>query len=41
MSVSEAVKQTVSTWQATEHYGIQVGWNGMCRCPFHADNTQA
>ena len=37
MNVFEAVKQSVTTRQAAEHYGIHVGRNGMCRWPFHAD----
>ena len=39
MSIFEAVKQTVTTRQAAERYGIRVGRNGMCRCPFHDDST--
>ena len=39
MSIFEAVKQSVTTRQAAEHFGIQVGRNGMCRCPFHDDKT--
>lgn len=35
MNVFEAVKQSVPTRQAAEHYGILVGRNGMCVCPFH------
>ena len=37
MNVFEAVKQSVTTRQAAEHFGIWVGRNGMCVCPFHAD----
>ena len=37
MNVFEAVKQSVTTRQAAEHFGIRVGRNGMCVCPFHAD----
>ena len=37
MNVFEAVKQSVTTRQAAEHYGVRVGRNGMCRCPFHDD----
>ena len=36
MNVFEAVKQSVTTRQAAEHFGIRVGRNGMCVCPFHA-----
>ena len=39
MSIFEAVKQSVTTWQAAERYGIRVERNGMCRCPFHDDST--
>lgn len=39
MSVSEAVKQSVTTRQAAEYYGIRVGRNSMCRCPFYEDKT--
>ena len=37
MNVFEAVKQAVTTRQAAEHFGIRVGRNEMCVCPFHAD----
>ena len=39
MSIFEAVKQSVTTRQAAERYGIRVERNGMCRCPFHEDKT--
>lgn len=39
MNVFEAVKQSVTTRQAAEHYGIRVGRNGMACCPFHKDRT--
>ena len=39
MNVFEAVKQSVTTRQAAEHYGIHVGRNGMACCPFHHDKT--
>ena len=39
MSIFEAVKQSVTTRQAAERYGIRVERNGMCRCPFHKDKT--
>ena len=38
MSIFETVKQSVTTRQAAERYGIRVERNGMCRCPFHDDN---
>ena len=39
MNVFEAVKQSVTTRQAAEHYGIHVGRNGMACCPFRNDKT--
>ena len=39
MNVFEAVKQSVTTRQAAEHYGIRVNRNGMACCPFHNDKT--
>ncbi|XBX05512.1 CHC2 zinc finger domain-containing protein [Enterocloster clostridioformis] len=39
MNVFEAVKQSVPTRQAAEHYGIKVSRNGMCACPFHNDKN--
>lgn len=39
MNVFEAVKQSVNTRQAAEHYGIKVRRNGMACCPFHNDKT--
>ena len=39
MNVFEAVKQSVTTRQAAERYGIRVGRNGMCVCPFHEDRN--
>jgi len=39
LNVFEAVKQSVTTRQAAEHYGILVGRNGMCVCPFHDDKN--
>lgn len=37
MNVFETVKDTVTTRQVAEMYGIKVGRNGMCVCPFHSD----
>ena len=37
MNVFEAVKQSVTTRQAAEHYGIRVGGNGVVGCLFHND----
>ena len=39
MNVFEAVKQSVTTRQAAERYGIKVNRNGMCACPFHNDKN--
>ena len=39
MNVFEAVKEAVTTRQATETYGISVRRNGMCLCPFHNDKN--
>ena len=39
LNVFDAVKQSVTTRQAAEHFGIRVGRNGMCRCPFHDDKN--
>ena len=38
-SVFEAVKQSVSTREAAEFYGIKVRRNGMACCPFHDDKN--
>ena len=39
MTVFEAVKQTVTTRQAAENYGIHVNRAGKAKCPFHNDRT--
>ena len=39
MNVFEAVKQTVTTRQAAEMYGIRVNRHGMAVCPFHNDKN--
>ena len=39
MNVFEAVKQSATTRQAAERYGIKVNRNGMCVCPFHNDKN--
>ena len=36
-NVFEAVKESVTTRQAAEYYGVQVGRNMMACCPFHDD----
>ena len=38
-NVFEAVKQSVSTREAAEFYGIEVKRNGMACCPFHDDKN--
>ena len=37
MNVFEAVKQSVTTRQAAERYGLNVNRSGMAVCPFHRD----
>ena len=39
MNVFEAVKQSVTTRQAAELYGINVNRAGKANCPFHNDRT--
>ena len=39
MTVFEAVKQTVTSRQAAENYGIDVNRAGKAQCPFHNDRT--
>jgi hypothetical protein len=39
MNVFEAVKQTVTTRQAAEIYGVPVNRRGMAVCPFHNDKN--
>ena len=39
MNVFETVKQSVTTRQAAERYGIQVGRNGICVYLFHEDKN--
>lgn len=39
MNVFEAVKQSVTTRQAAELYGIHVNRAGKANCPFHNDRT--
>lgn len=38
MDLFETVKDSVPVREAAEHYGIEVGKNGMACCPFHDDN---
>lgn len=39
MSSYTRIKQTVTTRQAAERYGLSVNRGGMARCPFHADHN--
>ena len=39
MSTYARIKQTVTTRQAAERYGLSVNQSGMARCPFHADHN--
>lgn len=39
MSVFDAIKQSVTTRQAAELYGIHVNSHGMAVCPFHRDRN--
>lgn len=39
LNLFEAVKDSVPTRTAAEHYGIEVKRNGMACCPFHDDKT--
>lgn len=38
MTLFESVKQTVTTRQAAERYGLEVNRSGMAICPFHEDH---
>lgn len=38
MNFFETVKQSVTTRQAAERYGLSVNRGGMARCPFHEDH---
>ena len=37
MTIFEAVKSTVTPRMAAEHFGLNIGRNGMACCPFHND----
>ena len=39
MNVFDAVKQSVTTRQAAERYGLKIRRNNMASCPFHKDKT--
>ena len=37
--IFDTLKARITVPQAAEHYGVRIGRNGMCRCPFHSDKT--
>lgn len=37
--IFDTLKARVTVPQAAAHYGVKIGRNGMCRCPFHSDKT--
>lgn len=37
--IFDTLKAHVTVPQAAAHYGVRIGRNGMCRCPFHSDKT--
>ena len=37
--IFDTLKARVTVPQAAAHYGVRIGQNGMCRCPFHSDKT--
>ena len=39
MSIYEQIKQTVTTRQAAERFGLPVNRSGMAQCPFHEDHN--
>ena len=39
MSIYQRIKQTVTTRQAAQMYGLPVNRSGMARCPFHEDHN--
>ena len=39
MNVFDTVKQSVTTRQAAEMYGLKIRRNNMTSCPFHNDRT--
>lgn len=38
MTLFALVKERIPVWDAAEHYGLQMGRNGMTCCPFHEDH---
>ena len=39
LNIFQRVKQSVTTRQAASFYGLKVGRNDMCLCPFHDDRN--
>ena len=39
MNLFSLIKESVTTRQAAEAYGLKVSRNGMTCCPFHPDRT--
>ena len=37
--IFDTLKARITVPQAAAHYGVRIGRNGMCRCPFHSDKT--
>lgn len=37
--IYDTLKARVTVPQAAARYGVRIGQNGMCRCPFHPDKT--
>ena len=37
--IFDTLKARVTVPQAAAHYGVRIGRNGMCCCPFHSDKT--
>lgn len=37
--IFDTLKARITVPQAAAHYGVRIGRNGMCCCPFHSDKT--
>ena len=37
--IFDTLKARITIPQAAAHYGVRIGRNGMCCCPFHSDKT--
>ena len=37
--IFDTLKAHITVPQAAAHYGVRIGRNAMCRCPFHSDKT--